>query len=180
MNKMLHEEVIPTLPLDKQDLENFASAVEDRFNNPFVDHELMSISLNSTSKWKARNMPSFLEYIQEKGEMCIRDSEQIEQRVLDAGGVNGDRGAAAVGVLQHRFQEVLLLGVDGVLSAGGLGLGQLVVHDVGDNDVAAHLTGNTQNGAAQSARAIEQKHVLLLQLSPGAGLDGNGLSLIHI
>jgi tagaturonate reductase len=69
MNKMLYEEVIPTLPLDKDDLMNFASAVQDRFNNPFVNHELMSISLNSTSKWKARNMPSFLEYIKEKGEL---------------------------------------------------------------------------------------------------------------
>ncbi len=69
MNKMLHEEVIPTLPLDKQDLEQFASAVEDRFNNPFIDHELMSISLNSTSKWKARNMPSFLEYIEKEGKL---------------------------------------------------------------------------------------------------------------
>lgn len=64
MNKMLYEEVIPTLPLDKTDLENFAAAVQDRFNNPFVNHELMSISLNSTSKWQARNMPSFLEYIE--------------------------------------------------------------------------------------------------------------------
>ena len=71
MNKMLHEEVIPTLPLDKDDLENFAAAVEDRFNNPFVDHELMSISLNSTSKWKARNMPSFLEYIEKKGKLPV-------------------------------------------------------------------------------------------------------------
>ena len=69
MNKMLHEEVIPTLPLDKKDLEDFAAAVEDRFNNPFVDHELMSISLNSTSKWKARNMPSFLEYIEKEGKL---------------------------------------------------------------------------------------------------------------
>ncbi|HIX90466.1 MAG TPA: tagaturonate reductase [Candidatus Agathobaculum pullicola] len=71
MNKMLHEEVIPTLPLDKNDLENFAAAVEDRFNNPFVDHELMSISLNSTSKWKARNMPSFLEYIEKQGKLPV-------------------------------------------------------------------------------------------------------------
>lgn len=71
MNKMLHEEVIPTLPLDKNDLENFAAAVEDRFNNPFVDHELMSISLNSTSKWKARNMPSFLEYIEKEGKLPV-------------------------------------------------------------------------------------------------------------
>lgn len=62
MNKMLYDEIIPTLPLDKKDLMEFAEAVEDRFNNPFVNHELMSISLNSTSKWKARNMPSFMEY----------------------------------------------------------------------------------------------------------------------
>ena len=60
MNKMLYEEVIPTLPLDKEDLMQFAGAVQDRFNNPFVDHELISISLNSTSKWRARNMPSLM------------------------------------------------------------------------------------------------------------------------
>lgn len=76
MNRMLYEEVIPTLPLDKQDLEDFAAAVQDRFNNPFVDHELMSISLNSTSKWRARNMPSFLEYIDKKGALppCLTAS----------------------------------------------------------------------------------------------------------
>ena len=67
MNKMLNEEVIPTLPLDKKDLDQFAAAVQDRFNNPFVDHELMSISLNSTSKWRARNLPSLLEYVEAKG-----------------------------------------------------------------------------------------------------------------
>ena len=69
MNKMLNEEVIPTLPLDKADLDAFAAAVQDRFNNPFVNHELMSISLNSTSKWRARNMPSFLEYIEKTGKL---------------------------------------------------------------------------------------------------------------
>ena len=76
MNKMLYEEVIPTLPLDKKDLEDFASAVQDRFNNPFVDHELMSISLNSTSKWRARNLPSFLEYMEKTGKLppCLTAS----------------------------------------------------------------------------------------------------------
>ncbi len=71
MNRMLNEEVIPTLPLDKKDLDEFARAVQDRFNNPFVNHELMSISLNSTSKWKARNLPSFLEYVEEKGQLPV-------------------------------------------------------------------------------------------------------------
>ena len=69
MNRMLHEEVIPTLPLDRQDLEAFAAAVQDRFNNPFINHELMSITLNSTSKWRARNMPSLLEYAQTTGKL---------------------------------------------------------------------------------------------------------------
>ena len=62
MNRLLFDEVIPILPLDKADCEHFATAVTDRFNNPFVDHQLMSISLNSTSKWKARDLPSLLEY----------------------------------------------------------------------------------------------------------------------
>ncbi len=76
MNRMLYDEVIPTLPLDKKDLEEFARAVQDRFNNPFVNHELMSISLNSTSKWRARNMPTFLDYVQEKGALppCLTTS----------------------------------------------------------------------------------------------------------
>ena len=66
MNKMLQEEVIPTLPLDKKDLDAFAAAVEERFNNPFVDHALLSITLNSTSKYRARNLPTLLDYVDEK------------------------------------------------------------------------------------------------------------------
>ncbi len=71
MNKMLYDEVIPTLPLDRDDLMNFAAAVQDRFNNPFVNHELMSISLNSTSKWRARNLPSFTEYVKLTGKLPV-------------------------------------------------------------------------------------------------------------
>ena len=69
MNKMLLDEVVPILPLDQDDCKKFAAAVQDRFNNPFVNHELMSISLNSTSKWRARNMPSFLEYVGKNGKL---------------------------------------------------------------------------------------------------------------
>ena len=69
MNKILYDEVIPILPLDREDCENFAAAVTDRFNNPFVDHQLLSISLNSTSKWKARDLPSLLEYQEKFGKL---------------------------------------------------------------------------------------------------------------
>ena len=65
----IFEEVIPTLSLPKEDLEEFAGAVIDRFNNPFIKHSLLAISLNSVSKWRARCMPSFLEYIELKKEL---------------------------------------------------------------------------------------------------------------
>lgn len=62
MMKTLNDEVIPTLTLPRKDLEDFAAAVVTRFNNPYVKHALLSIALNSVSKWRARCMPSFLGY----------------------------------------------------------------------------------------------------------------------
>lgn len=66
MKRTIFDEVIPTLTLPKEDLVQFANAVIERFKNPYVKHSLLSISLNSVSKWKARCMPSYLEYIRMK------------------------------------------------------------------------------------------------------------------
>lgn len=69
MNKCLAEEIIPTLDLDKKELEDFAAAVQERFDNPYIDHELLAIAMNSTSKWKARVMPSVLAYAERMGKL---------------------------------------------------------------------------------------------------------------
>ena len=76
MNKTIYDEIIPTLNLPKEELLDFASAVTERFKNPFIDHALLAISLNSTSKWKARVMPSLKEYIKRQGSLpaCITAS----------------------------------------------------------------------------------------------------------
>ena len=65
----IFDEVIPTLTLPKKDLEEFAEAVITRFKNPYVKHALLSISLNSVSKWRARCMPSFLGYAEQFGKL---------------------------------------------------------------------------------------------------------------
>lgn len=65
MKSTIFDEVIPTLTLPKDELEEFAKAVITRFNNPYVKHSLLAISLNSVSKWKARCMPSFLGFIEQ-------------------------------------------------------------------------------------------------------------------
>lgn len=69
MHSTIFDEVIPTLDLPEKELIDFADAVIDRFRNPFIKHALLAISLNSVSKWKARCMPSFTEYINRKGEV---------------------------------------------------------------------------------------------------------------
>lgn len=69
IKKTVFDEVIPTLTLPKQELIDFAEAVLTRFNNPYVKHALLSISLNSVSKWRARCMPSFLSYIEKEGRL---------------------------------------------------------------------------------------------------------------
>jgi tagaturonate reductase len=63
MMSVLFEEVIPTLTLPKKESTDFADSVIERFENPFIRHELLSISLNSVSKWKARCLPSLQDYV---------------------------------------------------------------------------------------------------------------------
>lgn len=59
----LKEEVIPYIPLPQKEKEDFALSVLERFNNPFIDHRLLDISLNSVSKFKARCLPSLLDNV---------------------------------------------------------------------------------------------------------------------
>lgn len=66
MQKTLYDEVIPTLSLPKEDLMAFAEAVTGRFMNPYIKHALLSICLNSVSKWRARCMPSLLGYVEKE------------------------------------------------------------------------------------------------------------------
>lgn len=70
--KAIHEEIIPTLDLPKEELVRFADEVIERFQNPFIKHELASIALNSISKYKVRVLPSVLKYIEIKGSLPER------------------------------------------------------------------------------------------------------------
>lgn len=67
LKKCLFDEIVPTLgntDTDKQ----FASAVLERFANPFIKHQLLSIALNSVSKFQVRVLPTILEYKEKFGE----------------------------------------------------------------------------------------------------------------
>jgi len=65
----LFNNICPTLDLPEEELSQFSADVLDRFRNPYLQHELMSISLNSVSKYKTRVLPSVLEFIKRKNEL---------------------------------------------------------------------------------------------------------------
>lgn len=98
MDKLLYDEVIPTLTLDPDDCKQFAKDVTDRFANPYVDHQLLSISLNSTSKWKARVMPSFKGYVEKYGKLpaCITASFAFYEMFYHQGTELTENGLTAV------------------------------------------------------------------------------------
>lgn len=62
MYKGIFEEIIPSMEGSKEMLEKYAADVLERFENPFNPHQLLSISLNSVSKFKTRDLPSLLGY----------------------------------------------------------------------------------------------------------------------
>lgn len=76
MNATIVNEIIPTLTLPQKELSDFAAAVGERFKNPYIDHALLDISLNSTAKWKARVLPSLKAYVAKTGELpqCLTAS----------------------------------------------------------------------------------------------------------
>ena len=72
MKKGIFEEIIPTFDLPEEEKLMFAEAVLERFANPFIKHLLLSISLNSVSKFKVRVLPSVKEYIARLGKLPTR------------------------------------------------------------------------------------------------------------
>jgi len=61
VNGFVFDEVVPTIPLPKADMNAFASSVFERYANPFIHHLLLSIALNSVSKYKQRILPTLLQ-----------------------------------------------------------------------------------------------------------------------
>jgi tagaturonate reductase len=107
MTRSIYDEVIPTLTLPKQELDAFAAAVFERFSNPFIKHALLSISLNSVSKYKARVLPSVEQYIALKGELPARLTFALAAlitfyrgTVLRDGALIGDRNGE-----EYRIQD---------------------------------------------------------------------------
>lgn len=69
MRDGLFNEIIPSMDGDLEELKGYAADVLERFQNPYIEHLLLSISLNSVSKFKTRDLPSLNGYIAKTGKL---------------------------------------------------------------------------------------------------------------
>lgn len=67
LRRCIFDEIIPTLGNNESDIK-FGRDVLERFSNPFIKHQLLSIALNSVSKFQVRVLPTILEYKEKFGE----------------------------------------------------------------------------------------------------------------
>jgi tagaturonate reductase len=69
---LIYDEIIPQIPGELNELEDYANEVINRFRNPAIDHKLESILLNSFSKFKVRVLPSIIDNMERNGSVPER------------------------------------------------------------------------------------------------------------
>ena len=69
IHKVQFDELMQTLDLPIDECKQFANDVLERFENPFVDHQVTSIMLNSFPKSETRDSPGVKTYLQRKGKL---------------------------------------------------------------------------------------------------------------
>lgn len=67
LRRCVFSEIIPTLDGDRAELSEYAENVIIRFSNPYIDHKLSAIKLNSVSKFRYRVLPSIISYREKFG-----------------------------------------------------------------------------------------------------------------
>ncbi|MEM9829272.1 MAG: tagaturonate reductase [Bacteroidota bacterium] len=72
ISQVIYEEILPTLNIDANMAKEFADDVLDRFRNPYLHHQLISITLQYTSKMNMRNGLTFDRYRMKTGKLPKR------------------------------------------------------------------------------------------------------------
>ncbi|PVU83103.1 altronate oxidoreductase [Cellulomonas sp. WB94] len=63
VERLVGEEVLATIDGDPAELRAFAARILERFTNPYLHHCLADIALNAVPKWRARNLPVYVDQV---------------------------------------------------------------------------------------------------------------------
>lgn len=67
IREAVHQEIVPALDMPDHQLDQYAEEVFERFLNPYINHKLQDIALNTIGKFKVRVLPTLLSYEQNQG-----------------------------------------------------------------------------------------------------------------
>ena len=114
LEEVLNKEIIPTIQSDEltyDSLKSFADAVFDRFRNPFIRHMLLDISLNSTSKFRARVLATIAEAYKKDGTLLPVLTYSFAALLAFYKGteLRTDEKSGAVSLIGHRGTEEYLI-----------------------------------------------------------------------
>ncbi len=92
--ELINDEIKPTIELPKDEMDAFAGSVVERFKNPFIRHELMSIALNSTTKFKTRLLATYNDYRKKFGKSPKHILFSLASLIVFYRGKRGDEDIA--------------------------------------------------------------------------------------
>ncbi len=67
LRRVMFDEIVPFVPLPDPERRAYAATILERFANPHIRHELISIALNSVSKWRVRVLPTVKDFAAARG-----------------------------------------------------------------------------------------------------------------
>ncbi len=72
VKQTIADEVIPSLSLPAEELQRYAEETYERFYNPYLEHRLLDIAMNSLSKFQARVLPVLKTYTKKNGQLPLQ------------------------------------------------------------------------------------------------------------
>lgn len=126
VEQTIFDEIVPVMTLPKDELASFARSVINRFRNPFIQHQLLSISLNGMTKFRTRILPQLVEYQRKYGKLPVRLTFSLAALIAF---YEGKRGEETTPLQDDEVWLTRYAGLWSQLQAGKISLNELV-HDV--------------------------------------------------
>ncbi|CAA7603243.1 mannitol-1-phosphate 5-dehydrogenase [Acididesulfobacillus acetoxydans] len=106
LEQIIAEEIMPSTGIEQKTQKEYAASVLERFRNPYIKHYLLSILLNSISKFKTRVLPSLLGYKEKTGRIPLKISFSLASLLaLYRGKVEGTSMKCVRGESQFEMRD---------------------------------------------------------------------------
>ncbi|MCH5196694.1 MAG: tagaturonate reductase [Oscillospiraceae bacterium] len=158
--ELINDEIKPTINLPKDQMDAFANSVVERFKNPFIRHELMSIALNSTTKFKTRLLPTYNDYREKFGKSPKHILFSFASLVVFYRGKRGDADIALADDPKYIefWKELWQMNDYTAMAKKALGAVDLWEQNLDEDDnaqlVAGYLESIVKNGERKALKAF--------------------------